>query len=273
MDSSPDANVCRIRAAWPAAYSSIACSARACLRRCPGRDEVLGVTPDHLAPAAHDRADALVVERPDVVVVEGRVEALGLLAEHRDVERVEALVVGVVVGLVGAAVGGGEADRRERVREVVVDVGVHVEQEVTEAGHRAVVAGAQGDPPGLRDLVLPAGVPGVHGAEVQVREHGVELGQPGAVGEVAGVGRRLHVLGHAQVGEREDRVVVARLRQRGEPVLHLGDHVVDAGGVAVGTHRSVVRRVRDGYGGQHSDHRVERAGVRRDDRQRGREGR
>ena len=50
---------------------------------------------------------------------------------------------------------------------------------------------------------------------------------------------RAHVLGHPQVGEREDGVVLAAVGERLEPAAHLGDGLVDA---AVGAARDRCRR-------------------------------
>ena len=121
-----------------------------------------------------------------------------------------------MVGLVRAAVGGGEPDLGERMREVAVDVRVHVQHEVAEPGHRLVVAGLSAIRQALgTSLVRPAFQASM--VSKYICEDGVDLGQPDPVGEVAGVGRLLHVLGHPQVGQREDRVVVAGRGQRGEP--------------------------------------------------------
>jgi hypothetical protein len=97
------------------------------------------------------------------------------------------------------------------------------------------VGRAEGDRPRRRHVGGPSGVPVVEGVEVVLGEHGVlVIDEPRVLEERRVLDRPPVLLGRAQIGEREDGVVVARRRERLEPAVHLADHGVDAVGAPGG---------------------------------------
>ena len=195
-----------------------------------GADQSLGVAPGDLAPGRDDLEEGGVVGGAGKVgVVDRGVEPAGDLGVEVIGHAVEELVDAVVVRLAARAVGLDESDARERERQVTLDVGVDAEREVAARRHGAVGGGFEGDGPGGRDRVVPAGVPGVEGVEVEAGEDDVlVIDERGVLEEGRVLDRAPVLLGGAQVGQREDAVVVAGRRQRVEAAAHLADHRVDA---------------------------------------------
>ena len=162
-----------------------------------------------------------------VGVVDRRIEAAGDLGVQVVAHPVEELVDAVVVRLAARAVRLDHPDALEDEREIALDMRVHAEQEVAGGGHRAVGGGVEGDRPRRRRG--PAGVPGIVGAEVVLAEHGrLVVDERGVLEERRILDRAPVLLGGAQIGQREDGVVVAGVREGVEAAGHLADQRVDA---------------------------------------------
>ena len=168
-------------------------------------------------------------------VVDRGVEPAGDLGVEIIGDAVEELVDSVVVGLAARAVGLHESDACKCEGQVALDVGVDAEHEVAARRHGAVIGGVEGDLPGGRDRVVSPGVPGVESVEVEAGEDDVLVIDERRVLEEGRIFDRAAVLlGGAEVGQREDAVVVAGGRQRVEAAAHLADHRVDAAGAPGG---------------------------------------
>jgi hypothetical protein len=109
-------------------------------------------------------------------------------------------------------------------------VGVDAEQEIAQAADLLVARGVEGDLPGQRDPVAMALLVIVQRVEEVAGEDGVLVVDEGLVGEeVAGRADLVAVgLRHAEVEQREERVVIAALRLGLDALGHLLDDRVDA---------------------------------------------
>ena len=237
----------RIRLACEAALASMPAttSARAAGVPAAASSSALRQATSRQATRACRRAASSMVPG-SVGVVDGGVEAGGDLGVEVVDHAVEDLVDAVVVRLAARAVRLDQSDPREHERQVALHMGVDAEQEVAGRGHLAVGGGAEGDRPGFGHRRAPARVPVVERVEVVPREHGVLVIDEAGVVEEAGILDRAPVLlGGAQIGQREDRVVIAGGRQRVEAAAHLTDHGIDAaraaGRAVVLARRAVLR--------------------------------
>src|SRR5215218_2294367 len=205
----------------------------------PGAGAAGGVEEAGVGP---DLGPGLAEEAPGGQAVEGLEEAVGAAAGaaqglqlgvlgadpgHQDL--VDVLVVGVAAGQQLGVVEVARGDHgQERLGEVVVDVGVHAEQDVAQ-GRQAVrtSAGPEGDRP--RFGRAPAGLGVLDGVQLEVGEGDVPALDPGRVAEPAPLQLLGHRPGGAQVGgEEEAGWVVARLQRLQQP-LHPAHQRADAG--------------------------------------------
>jgi hypothetical protein len=179
-----------------------------------------GVAPDLAARLLQEAAGGGPIERDQQAVEQGPVpgalhlgQLLVLGGHAAGDDGVDALVVGPApshqLGVVELVVAD---DRQQRLRQVVVDVGVHAEQQVPQRRQPPVAGGREGDRPGPGHLA--GALPRLQGVQVQRGEGDVPHLHPGRVEELAAddpVGDRLR---GAQVGPQEEALRVAAGLQR-----------------------------------------------------------
>ncbi len=168
--------------------------------------------PRRLPPARDALEEHEIVEgRRQIGVVDRRVEAAGDLGNEVVGHTVEDLIHAIVIRLPAGAVRLDEPDAVEDEREVALDVCVDAEEQIAVRGNGTISCRVERDSPRRRDRSSPFRRPGVVGGEVVAREEDVLVIHEGCVVEERGRFDGPSVLlGHAQVGQGEDRVVVTR---------------------------------------------------------------